>query len=1054
MRIKSMHINGFGAVSDYTITGLSPGINVIEGRNEAGKTTIMSFIRSVLFGFASRNRSSIYDRYEPVNGGRHGGTITLIDDAGKELLVERFPGPAGGKVTIHLDDGTTEGEAYLQRLLGGISPMLFRSLFAFSLTELQQLEFIEGDEVSDYIYSAGMGAAVTRAEKWLDDKMLSLYRRSGQAPDINSLLRRIKSVDTEITHLKNLMLEYNEYTAQIEALNSWIEAEEHHITNLREGIARFEMIEKAGDTYNRLQIVRAELWELPDIRFFPEDGIRRLEEFLGQRRTLEITHRNLRAKQEKLTQDIDSLSFNPVLIESQPRIEALLEEAARCADRRQAIAENQIRMQQHRNELGKKMRQLGGTWAEEALLSFDLSLARREEVRAFRDKLNTLQQRARETVQEQERHAQERMNQEVEIQALSKGHSSSVAALAQDLSRKEGALREVRELYARMEISAKEQESIDDRIADLQEEADRLGALEAEHGKSVSPRMIAGSMFTGLLVSAFIWRQHALAGSIAATMVFILGFVWFFMQQRAGQQSTHNETVKKGRTNIANKISQLKARQEKIGEQYIQMSQMLEAKRQMLSAPAITYAIINRVEAELAAKRNGLENQYRLSEKISERRKRIAALDEQIQAARQSVIEAEEEVTICLPRWRSWLEARNLPRELSPEGALDMFVVVESCCDIVQQIRSLQEVNDAYQEETDNYGAQVNEMYERAGLTMPAMMDPIYAIRELKKAAAESLTAHLQYEKLKQDEQENAEAITACEDSLNMLSQALNDLLGTADCVEEEQFRIRARQCSMRQKKLEELQTHTHALRLLLGEEAKMQTFEHELSAARAPGAQDRYGAYKASLEESLQKVNRWRDERGALRQQLANLEREGTLSERLQEYEEIVQELKDKMREWSVYAACRQLLKQSREKYEQERQPGVIRNASRYFSQITEGKYTAVLAPLGEKRLLVQRDDGQRIEPGYLSRGTKEQLYLAIRFALAGEYASQCVLPLIMDDIFVNFDAQRLRSTLNALQAVAQTHQILLFTCHPHVTNSLCGEHAVIRIGEQLPVF
>jgi uncharacterized protein YhaN len=1053
MRIKSMHINGFGAVSDYTLSDLSPGINVIEGRNEAGKTTLMSFIRSVLFGFASRSRASIYDRYEPINGGRHGGTITLINESGQELIVQRVRGPAGGKVTVHLDDGRTEGDAYLHRLLGGISPVLFRSLFAFSLTELQQLEFIEGDEVSDYIYSAGMGAAVSRAEKWLDDKMVNLYRRSGQAPAINSLLRQVKSVDTEITHLKNLMLQYNEYTAQIEALNTSIDVEEQEIADLRERIVHFEMLEKAGDTFTRLQIIRTELIELPDIPFFPEDGIRRLEDFLTERRSLELTVRNLQVKQEYFKKEMHGLSFNRKLMESQPRIETLLEAAGRCADRRQAVLENNVRMQQYQSELDKKLWQLGTTWTEDVLLGFDLSLARREEVRKFRDELSSLEQLARETALEQERLVRERINQEAEIKTLTEGHSPGVDAIGQDLNRKETALREVRELYTHMELSSKEGEALSDRISDLEEETDRLSALEAQQKSSLPPWFFPVFIFAGLLISAFVWRQNALAGLIAAIMVFILGGIWLFMQQKAGHLSRQTDTVKKGRANIKKKLSELTAKQEKARQEFAQMSEILEEKKQVLRAPAITYSVIHRLEAELASKRKGLENQFRLNEKINDRRKRSTALVQQIQTVGQSMLQADEEISNYKARWQSWLEARNLAPELSPEGALDMFVVIESCRDIVQHIRSLEEVNRAYQDETDMYAAQIEELYELAGLALPALLDPVYAIRELKKAAEESRAAYVQYERLQKDDQENKRALTSCQESLCRVIQELNDLLGKGDCTEEEPFRIRARHYSIRQQKIDELHGHTHSLHLLLGAGANLEAFENDLSAVKTPGALDRYELYKASLDESLHKVNGWRDKRGALRQQLAALEKEGTLSERMQDYEEIIEELKEKMREWSVYASCRQLLKQSREKYEQERQPGVIRNASHYFSQITEGKYTAVLAPLGEKRLLVQRHDGQRIEPGYLSRGTKEQLYLAMRFALAGEYASQCILPLIMDDIFVNFDGQRLQSTLKALQTVAETHQILLFTCHPHVTNSLSGEHTVIRIGEQLPV-
>jgi uncharacterized protein YhaN len=69
------------------------------------------------------------------------------------------------------------------------------------------------------------------------------------------------------------------------------------------------------------------------------------------------------------------------------------------------------------------------------------------------------------------------------------------------------------------------------------------------------------------------------------------------------------------------------------------------------------------------------------------------------------------------------------------------------------------------------------------------------------------------------------------------------------------------------------------------------------------------------------------------------------------------------------------------------------------------------------------------------LSKGTAEQLYLAMRISFAREYAKQVIpLPLIMDDILVNFDSQRLKSTLEVIAQVAKKQQIIFFTCHNHM--------------------
>jgi uncharacterized protein YhaN len=101
----------------------------------------------------------------------------------------------------------------------------------------------------------------------------------------------------------------------------------------------------------------------------------------------------------------------------------------------------------------------------------------------------------------------------------------------------------------------------------------------------------------------------------------------------------------------------------------------------------------------------------------------------------------------------------------------------------------------------------------------------------------------------------------------------------------------------------------------------------------------------------------------------------------------------------------------------------------------MTGGRYIRIIVPLGETRLQIEPTEGPPLTTDQLSRGTAEQLYLAMRLAFVREYAKHAgPLPLVIDDILVNFDPLRGRAAILALQAIATTHQVLVFTCHPHV--------------------
>lgn len=157
---------------------------------------------------------------------------------------------------------------------------------------------------------------------------------------------------------------------------------------------------------------------------------------------------------------------------------------------------------------------------------------------------------------------------------------------------------------------------------------------------------------------------------------------------------------------------------------------------------------------------------------------------------------------------------------------------------------------------------------------------------------------------------------------------------------------------------------------------------------------------------------------------------------------------------EWSRYALARQLIVDAKTHFERERQPEVIRIASSLFAAITDGRWQGVSASLEDSSLRVIPPQGAAVSPEILSRGTREQLYLALRLAHIRSHAAQAApLPVIMDDILVNFDPERADRAADAIASLCGTqtarnaaqeeasvpsHQVLFFTCHPHTAEKL----------------
>jgi uncharacterized protein YhaN len=145
---------------------------------------------------------------------------------------------------------------------------------------------------------------------------------------------------------------------------------------------------------------------------------------------------------------------------------------------------------------------------------------------------------------------------------------------------------------------------------------------------------------------------------------------------------------------------------------------------------------------------------------------------------------------------------------------------------------------------------------------------------------------------------------------------------------------------------------------------------------------------------------------------------------------------------EWAVCESAGQTIDCIRRDYERTHRPRALAVAAEHLSRMTCGKYRRVWAPLGEKRLIVEDDAGHSFPVQSLSRGTREQLLLAVRLAVVGELVGQgIILPVILDDVLVNFDEQRARATIDLLLELAERgQQILFFTCQNHLAQQFAS--------------
>lgn len=251
--LKRLHIDAFGGLHEYDAGPFAPGLNVVFGRNEAGKTTLSTFIASVLFGWPDARGAR--NTYRPVAGERSGSVLFERDDSsaddakdesslrsGKHGRREQLPQTITCERARNARGIKPDPHPYV---INDIDEDTFDSLFALDSDELRSLG--KTNDLTSRLLTAGAGTKVSPAEalSHLNDRIATFTSRSAQYPNsIPNLRSELKRVRNELQaasdeaelfrhesrEYADLVLRRSSTSASLEELNRRIET----LSNQRE----------------------------------------------------------------------------------------------------------------------------------------------------------------------------------------------------------------------------------------------------------------------------------------------------------------------------------------------------------------------------------------------------------------------------------------------------------------------------------------------------------------------------------------------------------------------------------------------------------------------------------------------------------------------------------------------------------------------------------------------------------------------------------------------------------------------------------------------------
>jgi len=1065
MRLAELKVDGFGILNGLHLRReeLDKNITVIFGMNEAGKSTLMEFIRAMLFGFKVKNGRV----GEPLRGGRLGGYLVFMDDNGELFRIERRPRGKQGKVSVTLPDGTAGNEVILkERILRNITPLVFRNVFGFGMDEMRRLEELGAGEVSAHVYGAGTGLRADRLTAGinrLQEELNGLFRPGGTKPVINQLIKDLEDAEASVRLLQGGPERYEQIKREAISLRADRDKLESAKRDAELRKRRLEAVLKARESWVCLKEARLQYKDIPQVPSFPESGLERLQTLEDKVRDLIIAREEADRRINELQRRLDNTEVDYQLLGCSPEIKALESERGLQLERLRRLPEQAAEVKHAGEEYNKQICKLGYKYGEVRLESIDTSLPVREMVESYKQKFIEEENRlkdAKSEVARLERSAGEKewvfRNAGSELTA----HEIPVPPTDRPLADREQALDVLDNGVRRLSLLRAGLELSSVRLGELEQQKRNteieLGVLEARFLPNWLPAVL--TVVLAIFIIAAFWGGRipgflALAAGVAIVVLVLLAVrrAAASVEARRGRLEESLLNIRRGIAGTAKETEQLSCQERELVED------LKAAAFTATGKPVVPEEEIPAVKRALEEEKRALNRAEDLKRVVIQSKNALDVELHRLSGAKKALYEIEKALAGLGGEWLAWLKERSLPQDLTPSAVLTYFDAYDEAVKRYHTWQKFVALERETRRQSEAFLVRLNALLTGTGygaVTMEAACDRLVWLGELLLDANKLAEEREQL----QAELDRLYAQKVCrENALNTLKEEIKALLTEGGAVEPEEFRRRAALYYEGKRLARDIQTYERELNIIAGSPGDCSQLEQDLELFERTDNERELDSLTARIGELEEKIKEAGEQIGRLDNQVSLLENGEDLAVRLQEKEMLIAALQSKAREWQARALCLHLLNMAKERHERERQPAVLRRASEYIRPMTGEAYTMVIAPVGRADMLeLEAPDGRRVAVAGLSRGTASQLYFSVRLALARQYGS-VGLPVILDDILVDFDRERLLGAVRVLGEFSRERQVILFTCHDHILDAFfecLDDFGIIRLHDGVKIY
>lgn len=986
LKILEIHIYGYGKLENKVLTGLKD-LNVFYGENEAGKSTIMSFIHSILFGFPTKQQSEL--RYEPKKSAKYGGQLVVLTEEKGKVIIERVKGRAVGDVSVLLEDGSTGGDELLNELISNIDKSLYQSIFSFNLHGLQNVHNLKNEDLGKFLFSTGTigSERLLVVESELQKKIESLFKPNGKKPLINEKLQEVKAVYEELKKAEQQNDQYGKLLQEKEKLELEIEKNQLRVTEMQKKIRELEEWEKLAPVVKERDMLQGELEQ--NYVVFPVDGLSRLEQVQQLLKPLEAQRKTLIEQKERLQVELNESLPNVQLIEKETAIQRALERLPLYETIKVEESEWLAKRSHASAKIEEIKENLHFPIQEERLDQIDTSIFMKEKIAEAEKKQVRIKERKTELDEQFAREKEELERLEVQKELL-----------------KEDILPEAeREEKQQQLLKRSNKESIEKELRNTQDKIYLLQMNVKNERKQARQYQNQSLVLSIIFLLLSVWGLFQTQWLIAVVGGIGFAFMLFLIYQR---KSNRNQDVER-------EIQELKAKELNLGHQLKNFD----------------FAEINLIEEQL-------RRDAALQEQLAILQIKLEQQNTQYERVIQAFEEWEQKAISHRELLSELGKRLFIPEEIAQSKINEAFLLIVKLKDALREYQSIEMQLKKRLETKESIEKEISSLYQSF------FDDEAIPVREqgflLRDTLKKELIKQQKFEARVEKHQELIEQLELVEKEFVHLQKEQETLFQAAEVETEEEYRLAGKLSEKRAQMVARIEELSRQIDLSSLDKKVMK----ELSSIE-PQAESL--EVKAVLAQCLEASQKSHQALADVKHQIGLLEEGGVYGDLLHKYKQLQSELDQEAREWAKLSMAKAMLTKTVDRFKEERLPSMLQKAEEYLTFLTEGNYLRLLPKKESNGFLIERKDHILFEANELSQATTEQVYVSIRLALATTIYKKYAFPIVIDDSFVNFDHKRTSKVIELLRTL-KDNQILFFTCHQHLLKYF-QETEVMEVGE-----